>query len=58
MASGLHTLGVKKGDVLAIISPNNVEYAYMLFGALAAGASVTTINPNYTVRKYISLETL
>ena len=53
VASGLFTLGVRRGDVLAIVSPNSVEYVYMMFGALAAGASVTTINPNYSARKYM-----
>ena len=51
VASGLYRLGVRKGDVLAIFSPNTPEYVFMFFGALAAGATVTTINPTYTCSK-------
>ena len=52
VASGLYKLGVRKGDVLAIFSPNSPEYIFMFYGALANGASVTTINPSYTVCEY------
>ncbi|CAG8726057.1 4402_t:CDS:2, partial [Acaulospora morrowiae] len=37
-AAGLHDkVGFQRGDVLAIISPNQVDYPIVLFGAIAAG---------------------
>ncbi|KAK9766781.1 hypothetical protein K7432_003887 [Basidiobolus ranarum] len=40
--------GVKKGDVLALFTPNITEYSTVCLGAFAAGATVTTANPAYT----------
>ncbi|KAF2167482.1 hypothetical protein M409DRAFT_66041 [Zasmidium cellare ATCC 36951] len=39
----------QKGDVLAIYSPNDVDYATIVFGTHWAGGIVTTANPGYTV---------
>ena len=47
-AAGLAARGFRKGDVLAIYSPNLPEYAVAFFGVAAAGGTVTTINPLYT----------
>ncbi|XP_045606794.2 uncharacterized protein [Procambarus clarkii] len=44
----LAKLGVTKGDVVGIALPNCPEYPMILFGTLAVGATVTTINPVYT----------
>ncbi|KAK6097686.1 hypothetical protein MT418_001783 [Batrachochytrium dendrobatidis] len=41
------TLGIGKGDVIAVMSSNNLDYSSVLFGSLLAGACVTTINPSY-----------
>src|SRR3954454_21108685 len=49
LAVGLSARGFGKGDVLAIYSPNLPEYAVAVHGALAAGGTVTTINPLATV---------
>ena len=46
-----HQLGLKKGDRLAIMMPNLLQYPVALFGALRAGLTVTNINPLYTPRE-------
>jgi acyl-CoA synthetase (AMP-forming)/AMP-acid ligase II len=43
----LQEKGVKKGDRVAVYSPNSPEYPVAFHGALLAGACVTTINPLY-----------
>lgn len=48
VTSGLVRLGVEKGDMVAIMSPNNPDYAVIFFAVQEAGATVTTINPDYT----------
>ena len=47
-ASGLVQFGVLKNDVVAIFSPNSIEYVVMQLGSLAAGGAVTTINSGST----------
>jgi len=47
----LQQRGLKKGEVVAIFSPNLPEYALVFHGILAAGGTVTTINPLYTPRE-------
>ncbi len=44
-AAGLAARGVAHGDVIALCSPNSPEFAVAYYGALAAGALVTTVNP-------------
>ncbi|PKY41889.1 acetyl-CoA synthetase-like protein [Rhizophagus irregularis] len=39
----------KRGDVLAIFSPNQVDYPTVLFGTIAAGGIVTFVDSKYTV---------
>jgi acyl-CoA synthetase (AMP-forming)/AMP-acid ligase II len=48
VAAGLAKRGFKKGDVLAIYSPNLPEYSLAMLGAASLGAIVTTANPLYT----------
>ncbi|KAF0536459.1 acetyl-CoA synthetase-like protein [Gigaspora margarita] len=51
-AAGLQDkLEFKRGDVLAILSPNHVDYPVVLLGAIAAGGKVTTANPIYETAK-------
>ena len=47
-AISLETLGIKKGDVVALFMPNCPEYILCLLGIAGIGAIITTINPNYT----------
>lgn len=42
----------QKGDVLSIYSPNDVDYATVVFGCLWAGGIVTTTNPAYTIDEF------
>lgn len=48
-AGGLASLGFGKGDVLAILLPNVLEYPVVFHAAAIAGGIVTTINPMYTI---------
>lgn len=41
-------LGIKKGDVVALQSPNCLAYPVIVHGALKAGATLSNINPLYT----------
>jgi long-chain acyl-CoA synthetase len=43
------TLGLRKGDRVAIMMPNLLQYPVVLFGALRAGLVVVNVNPQYTV---------
>jgi long-chain acyl-CoA synthetase len=44
-------LGLKKGDRLAIMLPNLLQYPIVLFGALRLGLTVVNTNPLYTARE-------
>lgn len=46
-------LGLKKGDRLAIMLPNTLQYPVVLFGAFLAGLTVVNINPLYTAPELI-----
>jgi long-chain acyl-CoA synthetase len=46
-----NTLGVEKGDRVALIMPNILAHPVALFGALRAGATVVSTNPLYTARE-------
>ncbi|XP_008787558.2 4-coumarate--CoA ligase-like 5 [Phoenix dactylifera] len=40
-----HGLGIQKGDVVLLLSPNSILYPAIVLGVLSAGAVVTTANP-------------
>src|SRR5579864_114803 len=44
----LQQAGFKKGDRIAIMLPNTLQYPIALFGALRAGLTVVNTNPLYT----------
>ncbi|TRX57126.1 AMP-binding protein [Thalassomonas sp. M1454] len=46
-----HELGLKKGDKLAIMVPNTLQYPIALFGGLLAGLTIVNVNPLYTARE-------
>ncbi len=48
VAAGLARHGLNRGDVLAMIAPNSPEWLLGCYGAMAAGAAVTGVNPLYT----------
>jgi long-chain acyl-CoA synthetase len=43
-----HVAGLKRGDRLAIMLPNVLQYPIAMFGALRAGLTVVNTNPLYT----------
>ncbi|MFF9841182.1 4-coumarate--CoA ligase family protein [Streptomyces sp. NPDC013740] len=45
IAAGLAEAGVRKGDVLALYSPNTVFFPVAFYAATRAGAAVTTVHP-------------
>ncbi|OIJ96615.1 4-coumarate--CoA ligase family protein [Streptomyces colonosanans] len=45
LAAAFAEAGVRKGDVLALHSPNTIAYPIAFYGATRAGASVTTVHP-------------
>ncbi|KAL0393725.1 UNVERIFIED_CONTAM: 4-coumarate--CoA ligase-like 6 [Sesamum latifolium] len=45
VASGLHNMGVKQGDVILFLLPNSVCFPIVFLGALSVGAIVTPMNP-------------
>ncbi|GKX58221.1 long-chain-fatty-acid--CoA ligase FadD [Leminorella grimontii] len=46
-----NTLGLKKGDRVALMMPNVLQYPIALFGVLRAGLVVVNVNPLYTPRE-------
>lgn len=47
-ATGLHNLGFKRGDVVALFSFNQIDYSITLFGPISLGGITTTVNSAYT----------
>lgn len=50
-AAYLQHSGLKKGDAVAIMMPNLIQYPIALFGILRAGMTVVNVNPLYTARE-------
>lgn len=50
-AAYLQNAGLKKGDPVAIMMPNVLQYPVALFGILRAGMVVVNVNPLYTARE-------
>ncbi len=48
IANYLHSIGIKKGDKVAMFLPNTPHYPPIFFGILKAGAVCVTANPQYT----------
>jgi long-chain acyl-CoA synthetase len=47
----LQAQGLSKGDRVALMMPNLLQYPVTLFGALRAGMTVVNVNPLYTPRE-------
>ncbi len=47
----IHELGLKKGDRVALMMPNLLQYPIALMGILRAGMTVVNTNPLYTPRE-------
>ncbi|MET8980672.1 4-coumarate--CoA ligase family protein [Streptomyces sp. NPDC004539] len=52
VAAALADAGVRKGDVLALHSPNTVAFPVAFYAATRAGASVTTVHPLCTPEEF------
>ncbi|MFC8795458.1 AMP-binding protein [Streptomyces cinereoruber] len=52
VAAGLAEAGVRKGDVLALHSPNTVLFPIAFYAATRAGAAVTTVHPLATPEEF------
>ncbi|MET9355844.1 4-coumarate--CoA ligase family protein [Streptomyces sp. NPDC006617] len=52
VAAALADTGVRKGDVLALHSPNTVAFPLAFYAATRAGASVTTVHPLATAEEF------
>lgn len=50
-AAALSDLGVKRGDRVALMLPNCLEYVIGFFGTVRLGAAVTQVNPVYVARE-------
>ncbi|HEU4625386.1 MAG TPA: AMP-binding protein, partial [Steroidobacteraceae bacterium] len=50
-AAYLHSIGMQRGDRVALMMPNLLQYPIALFGALRAGMTVVNTNPMYTARE-------
>ena len=46
-AGGLARSGIGRGDVVALVAANVMEYALVFHGTTSLGAVVTTVNPTY-----------
>ena len=47
LATALHDLGVKKGDVVAFLMPNSFQYVICFYAVTKLGAIATGVNPTY-----------
>ncbi len=50
-AAWLQSKGLKKGDRIALMMPNILQYPVAIFGAMKAGLIVVNTNPMYTPRE-------
>ncbi len=50
-AAYLQNSGLKRGDAVAIMMPNVLQYPIAMFGVLRAGLTVINVNPLYTARE-------
>lgn len=48
LAGGLAALGLKKGEVVAVMAPNSIDYFVLFHAVTFAGGTLTMINPSYT----------
>ena len=50
-AAWLQSRGMRKGDRIALMMPNILQYPIALFGAMRAGMVIVNTNPMYTARE-------
>ncbi|KAA6414203.1 MAG: acyl- synthetase AMP-acid ligase II [Lasallia pustulata] len=54
LAQGLARAGVKKGDRVAVLLGNNIEYAIATYGAFKLGAILVPLNPAFNANQVIA----
>ncbi|MBW2128480.1 MAG: long-chain fatty acid--CoA ligase [Deltaproteobacteria bacterium] len=47
MAKGFYSLGLRKGDICAMMLPNSIQYVVAYYACQFLGVTVTAINPTY-----------
>jgi len=47
VASALHDLGIRKGDVVTMLLPNSIQYVVSYYACMRIGAIASGINPTY-----------
>ena len=45
VAAGLHAHGIRKGDVVGIVSPNLPDFPVVFYATVLIGAIASTVNP-------------
>lgn len=51
MADSLRDMGIKKGDIVAIVAPNHLHYLTAFLGISLAGGVSTNVNPLYSEKE-------
>lgn len=51
VAAGLHAHGIKKGDVVGIVSPNLPDFPVVFYAVVSLGAICSTVNPIATAEE-------
>ncbi len=51
LANALQDLGIKKGDTIAILTPNSPQFVVTFFATMSLGAVLTAISPLATVKE-------
>ncbi|KIJ04946.1 hypothetical protein PAXINDRAFT_21773 [Paxillus involutus ATCC 200175] len=54
VARGLVSLGVKKGDRVAVVMGNNSSYALLQWACASVGAILVTLNPAYRINELVN----
>ena len=49
VSAGLQSLGVKRGDVVAVFAPNSPDYVALFYGVTSTGAVITSLNVIHNV---------
>ncbi|XP_058725435.1 probable CoA ligase CCL5 [Vicia villosa] len=51
VTSSLSTMGIRKGDVILLLSPNSIYFPIVCLSVMSLGAIITTTNPLNTTRE-------
>lgn len=55
IAENLTKIGMKKGNIITLISKNNSELSSILFGSLMAGLAVSTLDPTFGTTDFLHM---